>query len=636
MMKSTTIFFSLLFFAITAFSQDNYDADLIPSNLKNRANATIRNEETTVDMRAPDNVILNVKKAVTVLNKNGEEKARLVLFYDKSTLIKSIKGEVYNAAGILTKKFNQGNFSDESAADGFSLFVDDRVKHYLPSENVYPYTVVYNYEIRYKQNLIIPEWIPQPADDISVEKGSYTFICKPSDELRIKTQNFQGKPEETINDKQKVMVWKINNLFAVKPEPFSPDRATYQTAVKIAAKDFIYYDHKGRYKNWQELGKWNYEDLLKNRKTLPPTTIQTITGLVAAEKTDKDKARKIYEYMQKKTRYISVQVGIGGFQPASAAEVDMLGYGDCKALVNYTQSLLDVAGIESYYCVVEAGSKKVSFDPGFADMIQGNHVILCMPLKGDTTWLECTDQKIPFGFLSTFTDDRIVLACTKDGGKLLKTPKLTAADNFQIRSANLNILANGDVSGKMTTTFAGSQYDDNEEIIDKPLTEQKKLLSGIYDIDNIYFNTINYNQKKSLNPEVTENLSLDIPHYAGLNNNKLFLKVNAFNVQPNIPEVRNRTKPVYISRGSTDEDTIIYNLPETIQTNLLPDSDKSLKTIFGEYTCKTVLEGKKLTYHRKLVINDGTFPPESYSDFYNFINEVNTADNLKLIFSLKK
>lgn len=625
-----------MFLAQAGFSQDNYDSDLIPSTLKNRANATLRNEETLIDMRSPDNVLLTVKKAITVLNKNGDDKARLVLFYDKNTSIKSIKGEVFNAAGILIKKFNQSNFSDESAADGFSLFVDSRVKHYLPSENIYPYTVVYSYEVRFKQNLIIPDWIPQDEDDISVEKSSYTFICKPSDELRIKTQSFQGKPEETVNEKQKILVWKIANMLAVKPEPYSPGRETYQTAVKIAVKNFTYYNHNGSYTNWMELGKWNYDDLLKNRRILPPATVQMITELVANEKTDKDKARKIYEYMQRKTRYISVQIGIGGFQPVTASEVDKLGYGDCKALVNYTQSLLDIAGIESYYCVVEAGNKKVSFDPNYASMVQGNHVILCMPLKGDTTWLECTSQKIPFGFLSTFTDDRLVLACTKDGGKLLKTPKLSMANNLQVRNADLKILANGNISGIMRTTFSGSQYDNNEEIVDKAPTEQKKLLAQVYDIDNINFNAVNYIQKKNIMPELTETINLELPHYGTINNNRLFLKVNAFNVKNTIAEVRNRTKPVYINRGFTDEDTIVYNLPEEIETNLLPESDKKLKSIFGEYTCKTVLEGKKLTYYRKLVMNEGTFPPETYADFFKFTTEINTADNLKLILSLKK
>ncbi|RZL30040.1 MAG: DUF3857 domain-containing protein, partial [Pedobacter sp.] len=164
-----------------SFAQENYDADLIPSALRNRANATIRNEETVVDMRSRDNVLYSVKQAITVLNKNGDENARLVLFYDKNTAIKSIKGEVFNEFGKLTHKFSQSDFKDESAVQGFSLFEDNRVKHFLPAVNSYPYTVVYTYEIRFKQNLNIPNWIPKPSADVAVEKSTYTFICKPTD-----------------------------------------------------------------------------------------------------------------------------------------------------------------------------------------------------------------------------------------------------------------------------------------------------------------------------------------------------------------------------------------------------------------------------------------------------------------------
>lgn len=635
-MKAILTLLCLIFFTINGFSQDNYDADLIPANLKNRANAVIRNEETQVDMRSPDNVMLTVKLAITILNKNGEGNARLVIFYDKNTNIKNIKGEVYNAAGILTKKFNQNNFNDGSAADGFSLFVDSRVKHFLPSERVFPYTVVYNYEIKYRQNLIIRDWVPQPANDVAVEKSSYTFICKPADELRIKAQNYTGEPEENTDGKQKSLTWKVSNIFAIRSEPFSPDRDTYQTAVKIAAKDFKYYNHDGSYSNWAELGKWIYDDLLKTRKTLSPATVAMIKELVKDEKTDKDKARKIYQYMQDKTRYISVQIGIGGFQPIAAAEVDRLGYGDCKALVNYTQSLLDVAGIESLYCVVEAGNEKVSLDPTYASMVQGNHIILCMPLKGDTTWLECTNQKIPFGFLSTFTDDRTVLACTPEGGKLLRTPKLGTETNQKIRKSELNIAANGDARGTVKTLFFGSQYDDSEEIIDKPFTEQQKLLTDVYDIDNISFNSVNYEVKKDIHPEVTENISLNIKNYAAINNSRMFIKTNAFNVQNGISEVRNRVLPVYINRGYTNEDTIIYNLPDEVLTDKIPEIEKTYKNAFGAYIAKTTLKDKKLTYYRKFVLNEGTFPAESYADFYKFITNVNSADGLKIILNLKK
>lgn len=635
-MKSKLAFILLLFITQYGLAQENYDADLIPANLRIRANSCIRNEEITVDMRAPDNVMYQVKKVITILNENGEDDAKIVLSYDKNTSIKSVKGEIYNAAGILTGKFNQSNFADVSAADGFSLFLDSRIKHYLPAENVYPYTVAYTYEIRRKQNLIIPDWKPTFADHVSIVKSSYQFIAKPSDELRIKSQHYNGQPVETIDEKQKRLVWTITNYAATRDEPYSPNPFSYLTSVQISPIHFTYYGFKGQYNNWQELGKWVYDDLLKNRTTLPAETTQMIKELVKNETSDKEKARKIYQFLQEKTRYISVQIGIGGVQPVAASEVDRLGYGDCKALVNYMQSLLKAADIESLYCVVEAGSLKKSLDRDFASMAQGNHIILCMPLKGDTTWLECTSQKIPFGFLSDFTDDRLVFACTAEGGKLLKTPKLTTQANLQVRMANLKINTTGDVTGKMNTIFYGSQYDNREPLIGKSLSEQHKLLKKSYNIDNIDFENIGFTQNKASNPNINEQINLNIRNYAPVNGAKMFLQLNAFNVFNTVSEAKNRVLPVYINRGFTDEDTVEYELPENVTLAFLVNEDKNYKNQFGEYVSKLKLIGNKLIYFRRLSVNEGTFPAESYADFTKFLNDVSAADKLKLAISLKK
>lgn len=634
-MKSIILFFICTAYSFASFAQDNYDADLIPTNLRSRANATIRNEETVVDMRAPDNVIYTVKQVITVLNKNGENNASLELFYDKNTVIKSIKGEVYNAAGKLEGKFSQSDFIDESAVHDFSLYEDNRVKHYLPNMNVYPYTVVYQYEIRFRQNLIIPNWVPKPADDVSVEKSTYTFICKPGDKFRVKSQNLVNPVEETIGEKLKKLTWKVNNLPGIKAEPYSPLQDTHQTFVKIAPENFYYYNHEASYKNWQELGKWIYDDLLKDRMVLPATTTQAIKDMVKLEKTDKDKAQKIYQYLQDKTRYISVQIGIGGFKPFSAADVDRLGYGDCKALVNYMQSLLKTVNIESFYCIVNAGDKKRSLDPSFASMNQANHVILCLPLAGDTTWLECTSQKIPFGFLSNFTDDRLVLACTATGGKLLRTPSYNAQQNLQKRTTSLTLNKNGNVNGSVSTLFEGTQYDNHEHILNKIPSEQQKLLKEVYPIDNIDFSNITYIEKKDRLPVLQEDLTLGIRNYGAINNDKIFLLINPFAIKINLQEVRNRTMPVYLNRGYTDEDHVTYTLTDDFIPYIEPQ-EKSFQTQFGSYVAKTSLNKNVITHYRRFVLNEGNFPAASYVDFVKFINDVNTAEQLRLVLSLKK
>lgn len=632
MNKLILLLFPLLI-SIPCFAQSDYAVDKIPAELKNNANSVIRDQETTVEMRDLDQVTVSVKKVITVWNKNGDPRAELSVFYNKSTVIQRIKGQVLDAFGKLTNKFSQSDFNDESAVSNGTMYMDYRVKYYSPNVLTYPYTIIYEYELRNKQNLVLPEWYANPYPDQSIQNSKYTFITKPGDEIRIQERNYEGKAEILTTEKTKSYSWSLKNKPARKNEPFSPDADDYITNVKIAAKQFSFYGHKGSYQNWEELGKWVYNDLIKNRQQLPESAVQEVKALVNGVNDDQQKARIIYEYVQKKTRYISVQVGIGGFQPMPASEVQQMAYGDCKALVNYTQTLLKSVGIPSLYCVVNAGTAKKDIDPNFASMDQGNHIILAVPLKADTIWLECTSSETPFGFLGDFTDDRTVFACTPEGGKILRTPKLTTSMNLQNRNGMLHIDSLGNITGQLKTVVSGAQYDNFNNLIGQPNTEQQKLLKATYDIDNINFSNLKLNQDKGLTPNTSTSFNLEIPKYAARNNDLFYLGLNIFNKSRIVPEVKSRTLKVYINRGYTDEDELTFQLPDGYKIEALPES-KQINSAFGSYSATIKLAGKTLIYTRKITIKDGTYPADQYKEFSTFMNDINAADRSRIIYKL--
>src|SRR5690606_12864102 len=259
--------------------------------------------------------------------------------------------------------------------------------------------------------------------------------------------------------------------------------------------------------NWDEYGKWIYDALLKDRDQIPEQTAAYILQMTANIDDPKEKAKKIYEYMQQKTRYVSIQIGIGGYQPFLASDVDKTGYGDCKALVNYTQGLLKVAGIESHYVVVASGDKKQNAIPDFASMNQFDHAILSIPFENDTVWVDCTSKENPFGYLGTFTDDRLAVACTPEGGKLVRTPKFEAQTSQQVRKASFKLDDKGSIYRKMETVFDGWQYDNRDFIIGEPISEQLKKVPEIYRIDNLVIESFEIDQEKGSMPKTVEKLN---------------------------------------------------------------------------------------------------------------------------------
>ncbi|MBB5394830.1 DUF3857 domain-containing protein [Mucilaginibacter sp. AK015] len=631
-MRRVLVLVMLLGAATLTHAQVNYDVSLIAKDLLPYASAVVRDQSVYTEVK-DNSTYYHIKKAITVLNQNGDDLAHIVVWYNKTNLIKSIKGTTYNEFGKPTGKFSEKNFEDENAASDMSLFEDSRVKHFIPSIGSYPYTIEYEYEIRSKQTLNINDWQPNPNTGLAVQKSSYTFACPPDFDIRYKEINMPVKVTTSSKDGLKTYTWQVNNLKAVRSEPFSPVSETYLSTVKIAPKNFVYAGITGSFTNWNELGRWNYEKLLANRQTLPPETIEQVKILTAGITDIKQKAKKIYAYMQGKTRYISVQVGIGGYQPMQAADVDKFSYGDCKALVNYTQALLKAAGIDSWYCVVNGDDTKISMLNDFAGMSQGNHVILCLPLKNDTTFLECTSQKIPFGFLGDFTDDRTVLACTPEGGKLLHTPRYASKDNLQSRKAAFNIDTTGALNGNMVTVYQGTQYTNPDELVNEPFGEQKKVLQKMYArISNLNIEKCDIKQDKLQMPVATETVKLSARDFASADNDKLYFALNPVNKYGTIRDVRNRVNPVYINRGYIDEDEITYHLPAGYRPDMQP-LNINIKQPFGSFTMTAVVNNGNIIYKRRVELVDGTYSKDTYESLVDFYQRIADADayNVTLI-----
>jgi len=483
--------------------------------------------------------------------------------------------------------------------------------------------------MKLKQSLDFPQWEPVPDYGVAVEKSSFTFSCNKDFNIRYKENNFH---DNLISSKKtgeiNTYTWSIANLKARRTEPFSPFYKNVIPYVQIAPEKFSYYGIDGSFSDWKTLGQWEYDKLLASRAELPQETIDHVKELTKDIADPKLKAKKIYEYMQSKTHYVSVQVGIGGNQPFLASDVDKQNYGDCKALVNYTLALLKAVNIESYYCVVESGSRyKVNLMPDFASLDQGNHIILCVPFKNDTTWADCTSQTIPFGYLGDFTDDRYVLACTPQGGKLLHTPKYSVNDDLESRTADFAINPDGLLTGNMHTTFYGTNYENRDEIFNEPVKEQYKILQKIYPINNMEIQNLDLKQDKSFKPFTTENIKLSARDYASFTDGKYFFMINSVNRIEEPPrQVTNRQNEVYINRGYTDVDEITYTLPAGYRLEKVP-LNVNLDKPFAKFSATMELKGNRLTYKRKFQLIDGTYSKDTYQDLVDFFQNVVDADD---------
>ncbi|CAN5546983.1 hypothetical protein BH23BAC1_BH23BAC1_11600 [soil metagenome] len=383
-----------------------------------------------------------------MLNEKGREDGFLKIRYDRFIKVNYIKGNVYDEKGKLVQKIKSSDIEDVSSISNISIFEDDRLKIFKSKIYYYPYTIEYEYEIITRGLLTYSPWYPIFSTETSLVKASFQVTTPKDFRIRYLERNDVAKPNIS-GDAQanNIYFWKVDNLAVIKLEEKGPDPFELLPQVMIGPYEFEMEGYKGNFSSWQSMGEW-INQLNAGRDALSENTIKIVKDLVKDEPDELSKARKIYDHLQNNTRYVSIQLGIGGLQPFEASKVEKNGYGDCKALTNYTKSLLKVVGIESYYTLINAGPNASAVVTDFSSL-QFNHAFLCLPLKQDTFWLECTDQQVPFGYLGYFTNDRHVLVVNEQGGKLVKTPAASPYHNLQSSKITVHLQSNGNASAEV-------------------------------------------------------------------------------------------------------------------------------------------------------------------------------------------
>jgi len=141
-MKKLFSFYLLLFLTGFTLGQE-FSVSAIPSGLKEDAYAVVRIDDLKIEYLSSSKVKMTHNLAVTVLSEAGVKYAYRPMYYDKSTRINKMEATLYNASGKKIQTLKNKDIKDVSAVDGFSMYLDDRVKSFDFNPASCPFTSQY-------------------------------------------------------------------------------------------------------------------------------------------------------------------------------------------------------------------------------------------------------------------------------------------------------------------------------------------------------------------------------------------------------------------------------------------------------------------------------------------------------------
>lgn len=629
-----SILFILPFFVVTSlYSADKqaYSVASIPDSLKKSAYAVVRLNQQDFVQFDINRAVYKVSYVVSILNKQGEGFGNFNFSGDKFRELSAFSGLVRDAEGNIIKKIKKGDLitsslSDEAlATGGVDMF-------YTYKSGTYPYTVEYQYEEKWKNGILsYPVFYPYLGFNTSVESSLIRLEVPLNLTLRKHVSgDLHMSEEKTANTS--IYTSSVENLPIIQNEPLFPIDSQVFPYVLMAPSDFCFDSYCGNMTDWQNYGKW-ISSLLKGRNQLPPALVEQLKNMTVNAKMQKEKVKIVFDYMQKNTRYVSIQLGIGGYQPMDAMTVAKVGFSDCKGLTNYMGAMLKAIDIPSNYCVIS--TKRKDLYANYPNFNQPNHVILMVPCEKDSVWLECTNQTLPFGYVHGDIAGHDAVVITDDGGFIKRLPSYSDKENKVESVVKLVLDGNGGLKGDLfireyldgfEQSFSAIESNDRERLVE--------YIHSTMQIPKMQIGQIEASTDKSEYPSISLSAPFTANDFVSKTGSRLFVPIYPMK-QTSMPvlSAQNRTHDIFIDRGFADSISVTFTLPDGFEVETLP-KDLIIDTAFGLFKGKIEKKDNLILYSQVIDIYTGLYNKNEYPAIKDFFGKINSALKQKVV--LKK
>lgn len=464
-------------------------------------------------------------------------------------------------------------------------------------------------------------------EDYPVLQKTVSFTIPNDIDVQLMEFNFEGNnisKTETTSGNKKTITYTINNLDPFQDVRFKPGIQYYSPHVLILVKSI---NVGGKTENLlssvDDLYKW-YHSLTGQLKTNPEIFKSTVTGLIANKKTDEEKIKAIFYWVQDNVRYIAYEDGIAGFKPDDAQNVFEKKYGDCKGMANLTKEMLKVAGYDARLTWI--GTKSIRYDYTIPSLAVDNHMICTVILNGKRYFLDATEDYNAFGDYAERIQNRPVLI--EDGDKYIldKVPgldksrdveqhKYSAKINGELLEGKGDFTLNGEGKKEFLYRYSHTQNDKKAEYIEHYINDGK---------NNYKINDVKYGDMAERSGPFDLNFNFSIANAVSSFNNEMYIDLDPSKDFKNSAVKDDRQsdidfgEKIYKKINIELETPVGYTVAELPENLEIKDSNFSFKITYSQ-------AGNKIIYNKEISIENGIVKKSNFEQWNSAIKKLTKA-----------
>lgn len=450
----------------------------------------------------------------------------------------------------------------------------------------------------------VPEWL------------SIAFIEKNFGKHKIeKTQRPSGRSNVIYS-------FRIKDIPAIKSEYRDLGMAYTEPHIIVQLKSFEDDGKQVRlFQNTKDLYSW-YEQLYKMAGNDINVLKPEVARIIADKKTDEDKIRAIYYWVQDNIRYIAYEDGYAGYIPAKVQDVFTEKYGDCKGMANLLTEMLKIAGYTAHFTWI--GTKHIPYDHSVPAMCVDNHAITTLYFKGKEYFLDGTEKFAPFGENAFRIQGKSALIEKGESFDEKKVPVSNALEN-KIRTTATLTLNGGMLKGHAKVVLTGEERKDFHNYYHAIARHaQQDYLNEMLEFGNTNLTAANVKSSDLHNREVPVEIEgdIDLTNNISLIGDNQYISIDFFpkNLRSYMPDEK-RTRGYDFESIFSYEDEIELILPAGKKCIDLPAKlvvDNPAYAFSGSYE----VSGNKVKLKKTLTIKDSVIPADQLQSWGGFLEQL--------------
>jgi len=593
------------------------------------------------------------RQAIKILRPDGIDKSRLLVRANTfNTKIRKMKGWVINSDGSKRGLDLKDAISTSLAPD--TLYWDVKIMALILPEVTRNSLIGFEWEEEI-QPISLEDNFPFQTQ-FPVLDARYLLKCSLDSEPLLIWINFKPvEPVKTLSNGEKSISLELKNIPAIKNEPLMPDREAIAGRLLVRLKPNRQPKWGEAFSSWKDIGLW-YEKLSRERRHPDKTITDKALELTAGITDARHKLERLAEFVQKEVRYVSIQIGIGGYQPHPAASILANRYGDCKDKATLLAALLESAGFDSFYIIINVYRQVVTPDSPVSlfcfnhailaikladsSLYEGSEAVINDPDLGPLLIFDPTTTHTPFGQLPFYLRGNTGLLVAGEASKLIKLPDSKVDNHHLLRQGKFSLQADGTLVGKVTETLSGFHSEElRRRLSDADENRRRK------DLESFLARTLTSCYLEDYEYKNMDNLAKDLQLcYAFKANSYLKRAGNLLSFRPTIialveadelfQQKETRRYPLLFPSIFSGQDEFEIELPEGYLVDNLPVPVK-INTDFADYACQFELAGNILRLKRQLSLKKDYLPAERFEEVASFFQTIYAEERRSLILKQK-